>query len=49
VSAELGSASRIGRADFNALLEARLIGGARPTGARIWDGGIPAPVVPAER
>jgi hypothetical protein len=39
---------RIRRADFDALLEASVIGAPLPAAPSIWDGDIPAPVVASE-
>jgi hypothetical protein len=39
---------RIRRTDFDQLLEASVIGGAGAAALNIWDGEIPAPVVPSE-
>jgi excisionase family DNA binding protein len=44
----IGRRVRIRRADFDALLEASVIGGPQPITSSIWDGEIPLPQVPAD-
>jgi excisionase family DNA binding protein len=44
----IGRRVRIRRTDFNALLEASVIGERQPAGPSIWDGNMPAPQVPNE-
>jgi excisionase family DNA binding protein len=44
----VGRRVRIRRADFDALLEASVIGDPRPAQPNIWDGEIPLPQVPSD-
>jgi excisionase family DNA binding protein len=44
----VGRRVRIRRADFDQLLEASVVGGAQAATPSIWEGEIPAPVVPSE-
>lgn len=44
----IGRRVRIRRADFDALIEASMIGDLQPAAPSIWDGELPAPVVPSE-
>ena len=43
----IGRRVRIRRADFDALLEASIIGDPQPAGPSIWEGEIPLPQVPS--
>lgn len=45
----IGRRVRIRRADFDAVIEASVIGDHQPALVNIWDGEIPQPQVPAER
>jgi Helix-turn-helix domain len=44
----IGRRVRIRRADFNAVIEASMIGDPRPIGPSIWEGEISLPQVPSE-
>jgi excisionase family DNA binding protein len=44
----VGRRVRVRRADFDKLLEASVVGGPQPALPSIWDGEVPAPVVPSE-
>jgi excisionase family DNA binding protein len=44
----VGLRVRIRRADFDQLLEASVVGERQPARPSIWEGEVPAPVVPSE-